>query len=562
MLDILGYKLKSQHILIGILLVGATLRFWGLGTSEIFNDEGFYAFRAIGNLDYIQNDFQTTPIQWFANSNLPWWTDLSFHDHPKLYFLIQNIFFRLFGDSLFVARLPSALAGILSILLIYLGVKNILNHASKFSAKDSVGYFGVSDVELLSLLSAALLAVNHIHIWISRSALMESMQIAAVLLNIYLFFIFLENRDRWFWFGASLGSSFLIKYTSAFLLPVYFIYILLFDRGVFKNKKLYFSLLVSLLILSPVIIYNLYLYGAVGHFDLQLAFLFKQATPEWRASFGKIFDPFSEVWTNMFSMYSIPFLLLSFLGFLTGIYNLISHKRNPLYLFSSVSIFFITVMLVFVGSAFRFLALLAPFLVILCALYLFKIRDYIRKKEIFYLIILFFIAYEVYFAIDGVFITFPDFGIVKLDQYLDAAFDGKRSLVPPESSNPHLEDIIKSNLAYVPVADHPFMLIYDENLGLSARLWLYARRIYYHGIPAVTTGQFKNLLRTRDLNQLKNYKFYFIKASPYTLLNPFLSIPDGADLETFLNQELNLKAAKHITGYQNLPMFDVYEFTM
>ena len=61
-------KLTTRHFLIAILLIGAILRFWGLGSAEIFHDEGLYAFRSIGYVDYIQNDDQTTPVQWFRDA--------------------------------------------------------------------------------------------------------------------------------------------------------------------------------------------------------------------------------------------------------------------------------------------------------------------------------------------------------------------------------------------------------------------------------------------------------------------------------------------------------------
>ncbi len=549
MSDIFGYKIKPGHVLIAILLIGAVIRFWGLGSSELFHDEGFYAFRAIGNLDYIQNDDQTTPIQWFAESTLPWWTGLSFHDHPKLYFLIANLFFRMFGDSLFVARLPSAISGVISIWLIYLLVRKLAGNRPDGG-------------EWIALLSAAALSVNHVHVWISRSVLMESIQISAVLLNILLFLIFLEDRRKWIFFGLSLGACFLIKYTGLFLLPVYFLHILLFKKEFILERNLRLSLGIAFLVLSPVIVYNLYLYSSVGHFDLQLAFIFGQDTPEWRASLGKILDPFSDFGMNMAAMYSVPFLLISAFGFIFGAYNLSSGGRNRLSAFSVLSVFSIIVMLIFAGSAYRFLSLLSPFLAILSVIMLLEIWKFSGGKEISRFLIAGFLIYEMYFAIDGAFLTFPDFGIVRLDDYLEQVFDGRRSPAPPESSNPHLQKIIAENLLKYPPADTPFMVIYDENLALSARLWLFTRRIYYHGISAVTTGQFKGFLRTRGAESLSGYKIYFIKAYPYTSLNQSLSVPDAAEFESFLTVGLNLAPAKRITGYRNLPMFDVYEFTM
>lgn len=597
MLDTFGYKFKSRDLLIAIVIASAVLRFWGLGSAEVFHDEGFYAFRSIGYLDYIQNDDQTTPVQWFADSALPAWTNLSFHDHPPLYFLIQHIFFRLFGDSLFVARLPSVLAGIGSIILLFFIIKKLFR-------SESAG-----------LLAALLLGVNHIHTWISRSAIMESIQIFIILACIYMFLEFCEDRKKWFWFGAALGISFLIKYTSAFLIPVFIVYLLIYDfellnyarvsssglargsrpsilqknldssesgndnRKILRSWQLYAALLVTLLMFTPVLIYNFNLYRSIGHFDLQFAYLFRQATTEWRASLGKIQEPFSNISGNMIAMYSIPFLLLVSAGFILGVKKIffwlrqISHtetkenraanqKHHVEAILAVSAVIIITLMLLAVGSAYRFIALYVPFFVILSVTFLMWLKNYFNDINIFIPFLAIFIAYELFFTIDGIFLTFPDFGVVKLDQYFDRVFDGQRPLFPPNSSNPHLEKVIQDNLNNYPKSKTPAMLIYDENMGLSARLWVFTRRIYYHGIPAVTTRQFKALLRSNGAATLKDYKIYFVKASQYTSLNPYFPTPDAADLEVFLRQNMGVKPADRITGYQELPMFDVYEFTM
>lgn len=547
MLEIFGYKFKTRDALIAIVIASAVLRFWGLGSAEVFHDEGFYAFRSIGYLDYIQNDSQTTPIQWFANSAMPFWTNLSFHDHPPLYFLIQYIFFGIFGDSLFVARLPSVLAGLGSIILIFYIVRKLFR-------SDSAG-----------LLAALLLGVNHIHSWISRSSLMESLQVLAILGCIYLFLEFLENKKLWFWFGASLGICFLIKYTSVFLIPVFAVILLARHRSVFFQKELWLACLVAAAIFSPVLIYNFNLYRSVGHFDLQFSYLFHQVTPEWQASLGKTQDPFSDIMVNLIAMYSIPFLLSVLAGFILGVWKLFldRKKENQAGIVLSVSaVIAITLMLMGVGSAYRFIALYAPFFVILSAIFLLWLKDYFKGRNIFIPILIVFILYELFFTIDGIFLTFPDFGVVKLDQYFDRVFDGQRPAIPPSSSNPHLEKIIQDNLSNYPKSAAPSMLIYDENMGLSSHLWVFTRRIYYHGVPAVTTGQFKALLRSNGAATLKGYKIYFVKASQYTSINPYFSTPDAADLEIFLKENLGIKPALEITGYDNLPMFEVYEFSM
>ena len=405
--SLLGKLAKPVYIIIVIIAIGAIFRLWGLGTAEIFHDEGFYAFRSIGYIDYLQNADQTTPMQWFYKGGLPWWTKLSFHDHPPLFFVIQYIFTAILGDSLFAVRLPSVIAGLFAILLLYLITQKVFKNN-----------------QWVSLLAAALLAVSHIHIWISRSSLMESTLITLILLNIYVFLNFLEDRKKYWWMlGLTFGLAFLTKYIAAFLIPAYFIFLLIYYRNVFKEKWLYLALALSLIIFSPILIYNYNLYKLVGHFDLQFAYLFQQATPEWRASLGKVIDPFSDIFLNLFSMYSIPFILLSILGIFyvaCGIRRnssgntLFDDTRSGLRLFLLI-VFFISLMLVPLGSAFRFIALYAPFLVIFVVALLVLIKNK-QGLLVISLVVAALIIYEIVFSVYGIFITFPDRGIVKLDE--------------------------------------------------------------------------------------------------------------------------------------------------
>src|SRR3989344_3216677 len=127
MLKIGKYQLG---FLIAILLLAGASRLYGLGSGELVFDEGLYAFRSIGYLDYLESASQSTPVQWVGGESMPFWSKLSFHDHPPFFFLIQHWFFGLFGDSLFIARLPSALAGIVSVFLFFLIFQKLL---SKFN---------------------------------------------------------------------------------------------------------------------------------------------------------------------------------------------------------------------------------------------------------------------------------------------------------------------------------------------------------------------------------------------------------------------------------------------
>lgn len=525
-----------------VLAASAIIRFWGLGSAELFHDEGLYAFRSIGYLDYLKNEDQTTPIQWFQNTGLPTWTALSFHDHPPFFFLVQNIFFRVFGDSLFVARVPSALAGIFAAYCMYLLGKRFFKN------------------EYAGIISAFLLSISLMHIWISRSSLMESVLVALILWNIYLFFRWIDNPRRWILFGVTLGLCFLTKYTSFFLIPVYGAYLLIAHRSLFRTRSFYAVCVCAGLIFSPVILYNIFLFQATGHFDLQFAYVFGQETPEWRASFGKILDPFSDIFKNLQTMYSIPSLFL-FVGGL--IYSIIAwfKTRNTYIVFGWLTLLGITAMLGAVGAGFRFIALYAPFFIFFIVLLASFFYQKYRQSQLIKIVCIAFIVYELVFSIQGIFIEFPDFGVRKLDQYFDEAFGTARSLYIPQSDNPHLNEIIKSNALKYPVGKK-VLIVYDENIGLSQKLWLFSRRLYYHAIPVTTVRQFTNTLRDNGISYFAGYEIYFVKATSYTQINQSLFLDDGDRFETFVSTELGIVPDRIIYGHYDVPMFIIYTFVL
>lgn len=537
-------RIKYVHwLLLGILIIGSILRFWNVASQDSLQDEGFYGFRSIGYLDFINNDAQTTPIQWFKDASLPFWTKLSFHDHPPLFFLIQHWFFSLFGDSIFISRLPSILFGLGSIFIIYLLGKKIFKNQSA------------------GLLASALLALNAIHVWISRSGIMESVLLFWILLNIYLFFEFLENQRKWFWFGLTLSLIFLTKYTGFFLIPVYLLYLLIYRRDLYIKKEIYLALATTLIFFSPVLIYNFYLWKTFGHFDLQFAYLLRQSTPEWRVSVGKIQEPFSQIFSNLIAMYSWPILVLFLAGLISSIWKW-RKPRNPYLVFGWLATFFITLMLIAVGSAYRFLAFYAAPAIFFSVFFIGFLLERIPWRQWFIILLAIFLGYELYFTLDADFFTFPDFGINQLDRYLSQEIGGQRPLVSPKSPNPHLEAVIQSYKNNYPVQDKKIAIIYDENISLPQKLWLFDRRIYYHAIPALTVAQFKYFLKNNTPNDFKGYDFYFVKATQYTSLNPYFSTPDADLLETFLKNNLGISPAKIIYGSGNFPMLIVYKFSL
>src|SRR3989344_3573040 len=232
-------QFKTKHILFAIFLAASLLRLWSLGSADLIDDESYYTFRSIGYLDYVGVNEQTTPLYWF--NPLPGWAHLSFHDHPPLVFLIQHFFLSLFGVSVFVARLPFVLAGLGSVFLICLIAKKLFDQRT-------------------GLVAAALMAVTPLAVWTSRVALMEGIVIVLMLLGWYLLLKALDDPHYWYWWGIAVGLSFLAKYTAFPLLFIFILYLALYRRRTFRDYRFYLGLLLTLVVFSPVLIYNMLLF--------------------------------------------------------------------------------------------------------------------------------------------------------------------------------------------------------------------------------------------------------------------------------------------------------------
>ena len=215
-----------------------------------------------------------------------------------------------------------------------------------------------------------------------------------------------------------------------------------------------------------------------------------------------------------------------------------------------------------VGSAYRFIALYAAAFVFFVLLFLNFLYEKIAQKTLFFAILPAFLILELLFTVGGVFVTFPDFGVAKLDAYLETVFGDTRPSSAPKSPNPHLDKVIQEYSLRIPRSDTNKMIIYDENIDLSQRLWLFSRRLFYRGITSATAGNIKVFMRQFGLDYFKDYEFYFVKATPFTALNRVFKTPDADELEKFLTSELKLSPEQVIYGQNNLPMFLIYRYSL
>lgn len=560
---------RVKYIIIFVLLLGAVVRFWGLGSAELTFDEGLDAFRSIGYLDYLNSPTQTTPVQWFNQTNLPWWTNLSFHDHPFLFFFIQHIFLGIGENSLLVARLPSVVAGIFSIFIFYLIACRIFSKF-EFTPKPRFKLLaGIPANKIAGLMSAVLAATSMALVLNSRLAMQESVLFLFILMNLYFFIRLLDNYKYWFAFGLTLGLVFLTKYTGFFLIPSYLVFLLITKHPLLRNKRLYWAFLTSVILFLPVITYNFYLYKNFGHFDLQFFYLFRQSSPQWQPLNwgGKSQEPFSNLTQNLRIIFSIPFLVIAFVGFVLSCGwhkfspNLDKRVRDSLILLLSL-VFFITILLVYIGSAIRFSSFYSIPAIFLVTFVLLVTYDRYPKKHLILILFMIFATHELWFTVDHLFINAPDYGVIKLDKYFDSIIRNGRAELIPKDSNPNLNKVIESYALPRPVKLDSVGIIYDDNIDTSPELWLFARRRYYHGIPTIKISGFEQALTQNDLKQFKDFTLYLVLAGPAAPQEILGHISYSEKLEIFLKQITKKNPPLIIRGDNNIIAFTIYKFSV
>lgn len=175
-----------------ILVVGALLRFAALselpaGMNQDEASMGYDAW-ALANYGVDRNGytFPVYPVAWGAG-------------HGPFYVYLSMLFIKVFGGSLFVYRLPIALLGIASILILYLTVKLLRSRSTAYIA-------------------AFLLAVSPWHIMLSRWGLDANPTPFLVLLAVYFFVLaYQKQRMRFYILSAVSFALSLYAYASAYV---------------------------------------------------------------------------------------------------------------------------------------------------------------------------------------------------------------------------------------------------------------------------------------------------------------------------------------------------------
>lgn len=547
---------KNKKLLILILIVAAGLRLINLSSGNALGDEVLYAFRAIGPMDFDVPDNQSTPWMWFDESNpsinsghltgVPWWSKLSWHDHPPLVFWVQHLFIKLLGENNFAFRFPSALLGIASVYLIYLIGRRLSS-------------------ENLGLISALLMGVTVNSVFISRVGLQESYVIFFILLSLYLFLKSLSNNKYLIWTGVAIGFAGLTKYTALIVIPIILAYLALYKRDYLKDKKFWLGMLLALVIFSPVIIYNLELYKSVGHFDFQFSYIFNQHPKEWpvapgKEEIGSLGDRIKNFVPQLIYSNSWIFLIL-FVVSLVSIFYRRYFSREVIFLF--IWLLFQLLLFVFVGPTRRFLTMLTPVIILMVG----GLVSNLRRQYILLPIIIF----EFFYSINSQIINYPwgravwayspvrnenyNWGYNELDNFLTFELKNKFPTYIFDSKYKFIADAQTESVERAKIkgySSYPALIIYDQNIYNIPQLWILDRRQVYHGWPVIKTEAY---LALPEKNVFKNN--YFIMPTNILPLKDKATSAGG-----FLEKDLIISGIKPILlkNKKGEEVFKIYKF--
>ncbi len=219
-------KLPNNRILYGILiaiiLCSIIIRGFFAWILELGNDEAYY-------VTYAQ------------------FPDLSHFDHPPMVgFMIQAFTWNLRFDSELFVRLGSVIFGGINTYIIFLIAKKVKG--------------------LLAGLFAAMLYNTSVYCFVIAGIFImpDTPQLFFWLLSLYLLMLTLpakpitKNQATILFFTSiPLGLGMLSKYTTAFLWLGAGLYVLFYNRQWLRKSEFYFSILSTLLIFSPVLLWNI-----------------------------------------------------------------------------------------------------------------------------------------------------------------------------------------------------------------------------------------------------------------------------------------------------------------
>lgn len=486
--------LSFKSLLFMIIGLALILRVWNVTVPDSYTDEAINAFRSIGLIDYDTSQSQTTPWQWF--DQVPWWSHLSFHDHPLISFILEHWSLKIFGNNLFAVRLPSIITGVAVIFLLYAIGKEL---------KD----------DHLGLIAAGIGAVNSYLLWISRLGLQDGIALTFILLALFSLLKIRRDPRWWIAWSIAVGLGISTKYTTliVILLTVWFLFLNRFS--LVRTKYFWRGIIIIIFLTAPSWMYNIMLYRTTGHFDFQISAFLHQNVPQWSFRMGRTeVGGLRDRLVNFFIAlrYSTSLLFLGTVGFAV-IWNGVKlrpsnwREKNSLLLGWAMLMW---LWFLIIGSTYRFVVMIIPFLILLTAI---MFSDWMRqlnwKKNVWIGLFILFTITELIFSWNTFLLrkswgtknfTYAkisdetqNYGFNELDEYFDTALKGKIPGLVGEPEYVFLKKILADEREPRLSDGTPrksVLIIHDASINFLANLWVFQRRLTYEGWPFISLDNF------------------------------------------------------------------------
>lgn len=203
-------RLSPKWILGLVLLIATGIRFWGLGNpKELVFDEIYYVD---GARDYLSGGVETDSDK------------AEFVVHPPVGKWMIALGIRLIGDNPSGWRFASALIGTLSIAILYLLARRLF------------------ESEFLALVAATLMAIDGLHVVMSRTALLDIF-LMFFLLSAFLALLHERHLISAIFLGLALGT----KWSAIYFIAALMIYLLVKNR---KSLSVYLPMIPTIYLLS------------------------------------------------------------------------------------------------------------------------------------------------------------------------------------------------------------------------------------------------------------------------------------------------------------------------
>jgi len=518
------FKKKENIFLMGIAALAAVLRLFRLTRADVVTDAATYSFRSVGFIDVVVSVVQTTPLQWFGY--FPWWSRLSFHDHPPLAFIFQHSFFKVFGVNLFAARLPYVIFGILSVIVLYFLIKELYG-------------------KLPAMVASLLLAISSYHVWISQSGYIEGILIFFILLSILYWHKALKENKYFIHWSIFFGLATLTKYLAFALIPVFFFTWLLDKKRIeiLKSLKVYISIAIYVLIVSPVILYNFMMYKTRGHLDVQFSLLFRQDLSDWpilanQLAGSNYLENIKHIFTTLNLAIPLLFYILFIFGLIYILYELLFKKERK-HLIILLTLFFFSIFFTITSPSLRWLSIYVPFIYATIAYFLLKLKNVapFNKKYIYFPVFIIISLYLLFYSINTNLLYRPiepegilysksrleNWGYNQLDDWLIEDI-GRENLKDIKKVTEHKDIFLINEIYDIANLRGKKLYIYDQTINWFAYLWYFKSKSIYYEIPVLSSD---DLIKLYDqfggdnmdtiLNALGPEGIYYIKATDNVL---------------------------------------------